>query len=252
MEAVILCGGKGMRMSKSAGNVPKVLLEIDGKPLIWHIMNLYSRYGVRDFILPLGYKGDEIRKYFNDFYINHLNYKLSLADNRIEFLDEFEQNWNITFADTGIDTQTAARLKMVEKYVTSDTFFLTYGDGLADIRIDKLLEHHRKMDRLATVTGVDYRSQYGILTVKNGVATAFKEKPLINLIINGGYFVFSKSVFQYIADDNHGAIETTLLKKLTAIDELAVYKHDGYWISIDTYKDLLNAQHNAFRFLPDQ
>ncbi len=252
MTAVILCGGKGMRMGKDEGIVPKTLLDINGHPIIWHIMNHFSQYGVRDFILPLGYKGEEIKKYFNDYYTNHLNYKLSLSDNHIEFLDEFAQNWNITFADTGIETHTAARLKMVEKYVTDDTFFLTYGDGLGDVHIGKLLEYHKQMDRLGTVTGVDYRSQYGILTVKNGVATAFKEKPLLNLIVNAGFFVLSKSVFQYLTDDAKASLETTLLKKLTAIDELSVYKHDGYWISIDTYKDLLNAQHNMFRFIQNQ
>lgn len=251
MEAVILCGGKGMRMGKGTGSVPKALLDINGNPIIWHIMNLFSQYGVRDFILPLGYKGEEIKKYFNDYYINHLNYKLNLSDNHIEFLDEFEQNWNITFVDTGIETQTAARLKMVEKFVTDDTFLLAYGDGLGDIRIDKLMEYHKQMDRLATVTGVDYKSQYGILTVKSGVATAFKEKPVLNLIVNAGYFVFSKSVFQYLTDDKKASLESTLLKKLTAIDELAVYKHDGYWIGIDTYKDLVSAQHNTHRFIPD-
>lgn len=252
MEAVILCGGKSTRMSKGAGNLPKSLLDINGKPIIWHIMNLFSRYGVRDFILPLGHNGEHLRKYFNDYYINNMNYKLSLGDNRIEFFDEFEHNWNITFVDTGLDTQTAARLKMIEKHITGDAFFVTYGDGLGDIRIDKLLEYHKQMDRLGTVTGVDYRSQYGILTVKSGVATAFKEKPYLNLIVNAGFFVFNKSVFQYLSDDKRASIENTLLKKLTAIDELSVFKHDGYWVGIDTYKDLLNAQHSYHRFLPDK
>ncbi len=247
MEAVILCGGKGMRMNKGIGNVPKPLSDINGKPIIWHIMNRFSQYGIRDFLLPLGYKGDEIREYFNTYYINHLDYKLSMSDNHIEYLDEFKNNWNITFVDTGIDTQTGARIKMIEKYVTGDTFFVTYGDGIGDIDIDKLLEYHIKMDRFATVTGVYYQSQYGILTVKNGVATAYKEKPLLNLTINAGFFVFNKSVFQYLTDDKRCALESTLLKKLTAIDELAVYKHDGFWMGIDTYKDLLNARQNAFR-----
>lgn len=248
MEAVILCGGKGMRINRGAGNVPKPLSDINGKPIIWHIMNRFSQYGIRDFILPLGYKGDEIREYFNKYYINHLDYKLSMGDNHIEFLDEFENNWNITFVDTGLDTQTGTRINMIEKYITGNSFFVTYGDGIGDIRIDKLLEYHKQMDRFATVTGVYYQSHYGILTVKGGVATAFKEKPLLNLIINAGFFVFDKSVFQYLTDDKRSSLESTLLKKLTAIDELAVYKHDGYWVGIDTYKDLLNARHNAHLF----
>lgn len=246
MEAVILCGGKGMRTDK--GDIPKPLSDINGKPIIWHIMNLFSQYGVRDFILPLGYKGDEIREYFNKYYINHLDYKLSMGDNHVEFLDELKNNWNITFVDTGIDTQTGARIKMIEKYVTGNAFFATYGDSIGDIRIDKLLEYHKQMDRIATVTGVYYRSHYGILTVKNGVATAFKEKPLLNLIVNAGFFVLNKSVFHYLTDDKRCSLESTLLKKLTAIDELAVYKHDSYWVGIDTYKDLLNARQNAHLF----
>jgi glucose-1-phosphate cytidylyltransferase len=152
--------------------------------------------------------------------------------------------------DTGVDTQTGARIKMIEKYITGDTFFVTYGDGIGDIRIDKLLEYHKQMDRFATVTGVYYQSHYGIMTVKNGVATAYKEKPVLNLIINAGFFVFNKSVFQYLTDDKRSSLESTLLKKLTAIDELAVYKHEGYWIGIDTYKDLLNARQNVHRFEP--
>ena len=251
MQAVILCGGKGIRMNKGAVNAPKVLSEINGKPIIWHIMSLFSQYGINDFILPLGYKGEEIREYFNKYYINNLDYKLSLGDNKIEFLTGFKQNWNITFVDTGIETQTGARIKMIEKYIKGDTFLATYGDGLGDIRIDKLLEYHKQMDRIATVTGVDYRSNYGIISVKNGVATSFKEKPLLNLIINAGFFVFNKAVFQYLSDDKRTVLESALLKKLAAIDELSVYKHDGYWIGIDTYKDLLTAQHSFYRLSPN-
>ena len=247
MQAVILCGGKGLRMNRLTASQPKPLSELNGKPIIWHIMNHFSRYGVRDFILPLGFKGEMIREYFNHFYINHLDYRLSLSDNRVEFLDEFSRDWTITFVDTGVDTQTGGRVKMVEKYIVDDAFFVTYGDGLGDIDIDALLKHHQSMDRLATVTGVDYRSHYGVLTVKNGAATAFKEKPLLSLIVNAGFFVFNRSVFQYMTDDKRSSLESTLLKRLAAIDELSVYKHDGYWIGIDTFKDLLTAQQNFHR-----
>ena len=243
MEAVILCGGKGLRMNRFAA-LPKTLADIDGKPVIWHIMNLFSRFGVCDFILPLGYKGRLIKEYFNDYHINHSDYNLSLGDNRIEFLNELRQDWNITFVETGTDTETGLRLKMVEKYIKGDTFFVTYGDGIADIDIGKLLEYHRKMDRMATITGVEYRSHYGILTVKNGAATTFREKPLLNLIINGGFMVMNRIALSYLNDKKNAALESTLLKKLAALDELAVYKHDGYWIGIDTYKDLLSAQSN--------
>ncbi len=247
MQAVILCGGKGLRMNRLAASQPKPMSELNGKPIIWHIMNHFSKYGVRDFILPLGYKGEMIRDYFNHYYTNQLDYKLSLSDNRVEYLDEFSNDWTITFVDTGVETQTGGRVKMIEKYITEENFFVTYGDGLGNIDIDALLAHHISMDRLATVTGVDYRSQYGVLTVKNGAATAFKEKPLLSLIINAGFFVFNRAAFQYLTDDKRASLETTLLKKLTAIDELSVYKHEGYWIGIDTYKDLMTAQQNFHR-----
>jgi len=247
MQAVILCGGKGLRMNRLMGSQPKPLAEINGKPILWHIMNHFSKYGVHDFILPLGYKGEQIRSYFNHYYINHLDYRLSLSDNRVEYLDEFSRDWTITFVDTGTETQTAGRVKMIEKYITEENFFVTYGDGLGDVDIDALLSHHKNMDRLSTVTGVDYRSQYGILSVKNGAATSFKEKPLLSLIINAGFIVFSRSVFQYLTDDKRASLESTLLKKLAAIDELSVYKHDGFWIGIDTYKDLLTAQQSFQR-----
>jgi glucose-1-phosphate cytidylyltransferase len=197
-----------------------------------------------------------IRSYFNHYYINRLDYRLSLADNRVEYLDEFSRDWTITFVDTGMDTQTGGRVKMVEKYITEDNFFVTYGDGLGDIDIGALLAHHQRMDRLATVTGVDYRSQYGVLSVKDGAATAFKEKPLLSLTINAGFIVFNRAVFQYLTDDKRVSLESTLLKRLAAIDELSVYKHDGFWIGIDTYKDLVTAQQNFQRLAgpagPDQ
>lgn len=247
MQAVILCGGKGLQTNRLTASQPKPMAELNGKPILWHIMNHFSQYGVRDFILPLGYKGDMIREYFNNYYVRHLDCRLSLSDNHVEFLDEFTHDWTITFVDTGVDTQTGGRVKMIEKYITEDNFFVTYGDVLGNIDIDALLEHHIRMDRLATVTGTDYRSQYGILSVKNGAATSFKEKPLLNLIINAGFFVFSKAAFQYLPDDKRGSLESSLLKKLTAIDELSVYKHDGFWIGIDTYKDLLAAQQSFSR-----
>ncbi len=247
MQAVILCGGKGLRMNRIAATQPKPLADLNGKPILWHIMNHFSKYGVRDFILPLGYKGDLIRDYFNNYNSNQLDYRLSLSDNHVEYLNEFPCDWNITFVDTGVETQTGGRIKMIEKYITEDNFFVTYGDGLGNIDISALLEHHISMDRLATVTGVDYRSQYGVLSVKNGTATSFKEKPLLSLIINAGFFVFSKAALQYLTNDKRASLETSLIKKLTAIDELSVYKHDGFWIGIDTYKDLMTAQQNFSR-----
>ncbi len=242
MEAVILCGGKGMRMKSDSDKLPKPLLDINGKPIIWHIMNIYSKYGIKDFILPLGYKGNLFKEYFNNYKTNQMDYKLSLKGNKIEFLDALENDWKITFVDTGIETQTAARVKKIEKFITGDKFFLTYGDGISNINIDKLLQYHNKRGRLATATGVNYQSSYGIFAIENGIATDFCEKPILDLTINGGYFVLNKQIFSYLSEENIETLEVALLKKLSEINEVSVYKHDGYWIGIDTYKDLLNAR----------
>ncbi len=248
MEAVILCGGRGESRKNTMHSIPKPLIDINGKPLIWHVLNSLSRYGINNFILALGLKGDMIRAYFNNYTVNNNDYKISLADNRVEFLNGFDSiGWNIAFIDTGADTQTGARLKLVEKHVSSDPFLLTYGDSLGNVRIDKFLEYHKRMDRMATAAGVDYKSSLGILTVKSGVATAFREKPVLSLTANAGLFVLNKAVFAFLSDDKRCAIEGTLLKKLTAIDELAVYKHDGYFARIGNSRDFL-AQHSLRPF----
>jgi len=248
MEAVILCGGKDILLNKSAGHVPNTLFDINGKPVIWHVMNQLGRHGIRDFILPLGRKGGMIREYFNNYAINNHDYKLSLGENRITFCDKPEQDWNLVFADAGIDAQTGALLKRAEKHITQEPFLVMYGNGMWNVRIDKLLEQHEKMKRMATAAGTDYKSDKGILTVKAGVATAYLQKPKISLIVSAGLFAFTKGVFQYLSDDKNCTLEPMLLKKLTAIDELAVYKHDGFWMDIDTDKDLEAARHN-YQFL---
>lgn len=252
MQAVILCGKKGGNLNKQSQSVPKPLIDINGKPLIWHVMSSLSRYGVNDFILALGFKGDMIRAYFNNYAVNNNDYKLSLSGNRIEFFNEVNIGWNITFADTGADTQTGARLKLVEKHITSNPFLVTYSDSVGDVQIDKLLEHHKKMDRMATATGIDYKSTLGIFTVKSGVATAFREKPVLSLTANAGLFAMNKAVFAFLSEDKRCCIESTLLKKLTAIDELAVYKHDGCFTRVGNSKDFLIARENLLRLYYDE
>lgn len=228
-------------MSQITSTIPKPLAMIQGKPIIWHIMKHYSSYGYNNFLLPLGYKGNAIKQYFNNYIIENSNYRLNLSRETIEYIENAGEDWNITFEDTGEDTMTGARVKKLEKYIKEDQFLLTYGDGIADVNIADLVQYHKKMGKLATVTGVDYNSNYGILEVENGIAKGFKEKPKLNYIINGGFFVCDKKVFSYLSEEEDCILEETLLKRLADEQELAVYKHNGYWIGIDTYKDIEKA-----------
>jgi len=240
MKIVILCGGKGTRLNSSLEDVPKPLASVKGRPIIWHIMKLYLKYGYNEFILPLGFGGDKIKEYFMSYEWKTHDF---LKDSQAEQIKLFEEseNWKISFIETGIDTMTGSRLKKIEKYITDDTFMVTYGDGLSDVNIHDLLLYHEKMGKLATVTGVDRKSQYGVLNVEKGIATSFNEKSNLDGIINGGYFVLNKGIFKYIDDASNCVFEEEPLKKLAFQRELAVYKHDGFWMSIDTQKDLSTA-----------
>jgi len=239
MKVVILCGGKGTRIREISEHVPKPLINIDGRPMIWHIMKIYYNYGFDDFILPLGYKGHMIKEYFidslwknNDMIIDNRE-----GDFKITFLRGSDR-WKITFIDTGEETMTGSRIKRIESYIEEDEFMLTYGDGLADINIKKLIDFHRKMGRIATVTGVNAKSQYGILEVKKDIANRFIEKPETDQIINGGFFVLKKEIFKYLDDAKGQCIfEQEPLRKLADEKQLAVYYHKGFWMAIDTYKD---------------
>lgn len=238
MKVVILCGGKGLRMRGLEENIPKALARVNGKPIIWHIMNLYSQYGCNEFILPLGHQGDKIKEYFIDYKWRESDIELTLNDNKPISLNEVE-DWLITFADTGIDTMTGARIKDVEKYIEDDLFLLTYGDGLSDINIDHLIKFHKEKGKTVTLTGIRKNSQYGILEVEDGIATKFVEKPEGNSIINGGFFVCNRDFFRYLSDDRDCVLEENPLKNLIEDQELAIYEHDGLWMSIDTPKDLV-------------
>jgi glucose-1-phosphate cytidylyltransferase len=240
LKVVILCGGKGLRMRGLSDNVPKALSKVNGKPIIYHIMKHFSKYNHNHFILPLGYKGDQIKEYFMDFTWKNHNFEINLHENKYSLLNEVD-SWKITCVDTGNDTMTGARIKMVEDYVDDDTFFVTYGDGLADIDLDELLKFHKKQGKTVTLTGVKKNNQYGVLTIDQGVATGFIEKPMLDFTINGGFFVCNKSFFDYLTENHDCVLEDDPLKKLVKDRELAVYEHEGLWISIDTPKDLEEA-----------
>ena len=239
MKTVILCGGKGTRMREETEYKPKPLVEIGGMPILWHIMKTYSYYGFNDFVLCLGYKGNMIKDYFLNFewFANDFTLHLGQGNGKVTTHAHFMENWNITFADTGEDTDTGGRVKKIEKYIEDDVFFLTYGDGLADINFSNLLSYHRSKNKIGTVTGARPQLRFGVLEVaESGIAKSFAEKPLVNGLINGGFYVLNNEAFDYLTESSN--LERDAMPKLAKEGELAVYEHRGFWQAMDTYKEV--------------
>lgn len=245
IKVVILCGGRGTRLREETEIRPKPLVEIGNRPILWHIMKIYSYYGFNDFVLCLGYKGDLIKDYFlnyeamnNDFTIN-----LGKRDNLTFHNAHLETDWNVTLVNTGAQTQTGARIKKIEEYIDTDTFMVTYGDGVGDVDIAKLVQFHKENKIVGSLTGVHPSSRFGELVVKGKNIAKFNEKPLISQgYINGGFFVFGKKFFDYLTNDDNCTLEHGPLEKLATDGKLSVYKHDGFWQCMDTQRelDLLN------------
>jgi glucose-1-phosphate cytidylyltransferase len=241
---VILCGGIGTRLREETEFMPKPLVKVGNRPILWHIMKHYSHFGFNNFILCLGYKGDAIKEYFlnydsmmNDFTLNLKGKKETLENHT-----NTTENWNITFADTGFKTLTGGRIKRIEKYIKEDNFLMTYGDGVSDVDITSLIKFHKSKGKIATLTGVHPGSKYGTVhTDKNNIVVKFEEKPILKDLINGGYFVFKKEIFDYIDEDC--MLEKGPFENLAAKRQIALFKHDGFWHCMDTYKDFqdLNA-----------
>jgi len=237
IPVIILAGGKGTRLREETEFKPKPMVEIQGKPILHHIMDIYRKHGIRTFIVALGYKGDMIRDYF----LNYQNYtsdlEIDMIDNNVTLLDENKEDFKVILVDTGEDTLTAKRIKLCEKYVYSDRFMVTYGDGVADIDITKLLEFHKGHPYLGTVTGVRPPSRFGELDIVGNTVNSFSEKPNITEgYINGGFFVFDKGFFSFLTDENQ-MLEKEPLTNLAKYGQLMVYKHNGFWKCMDTYKD---------------
>ncbi|MBN2454286.1 NTP transferase domain-containing protein [Candidatus Woesearchaeota archaeon] len=215
MKTIILCGGKGTRLRELTEEIPKPLVEIGGKPILWHIMKIYESNGFKDFVLALGYKGDMIRDYF--------------AEN--------EDGWNIEFAETGAETNTGGRIKRAEKYIGEGEFMATYGDGLASINIRALIEQHRKSGKMATITCVKPKSRFGIVEIdEKSIIRNFSEKPVLPYWVNGGFFVFKKKVFDFIGEND--VLENEVFEKLAAMNEISAYKFSGFWDCMDTFKEM--------------
>jgi len=238
-----------MRLREETEFRPKPLVEIGGRPILWHIMQHYAHHGHKEFVLCLGYRGDDIKRYFLNYQRISNDFTVDLgSENRVEIHGEQALDWKVTCADTGRDANTGARLKKIERYVAGDEFMLTYGDGVADIDLDELLRFHRAQGRLATVTGVFPPARFGELEVDNGRALEFREKPQTQRgRISGGFFVLNRKVFDYLTDDDSCNFERGPLAQLAEEGQLAVYLHDGFWQCMDTYRDfsLLNEMWDA-------
>lgn len=238
MKAVILCGGKGTRLREETGVRPKPMVQIGGKPILWHIMNTYAFYGFQDFILCLGYMGEVIREYFYHYAAHNSDFTVNLRTGQYEFHNNGDvPDWRITLVDTGDETMTGGRVKKIERFIDGENFFLTYGDGVTDLNIQKTLDFHIEHGLTGTVTGVVPPSQYGVLHIEKDRVLSFSEKPKTGSSINGGYFVFSKRIFEYLEDNDDCILERAPLEKMAMDDQLRVYHHDGFWQCMDTYRD---------------
>jgi glucose-1-phosphate cytidylyltransferase len=244
MKVVILCGGEGTRLKEETEFKPKPMVKIGGMPILWHIMKFYSHYGFKDFVLCLGYKGDVIRQYFLNHELMKRDFTISLkgGDKTIHDGEKYSEDWNITMAETGAKSMTGARIKRIEKYINEDEFMLTYGDGLSDVNIKNLVEHHHKKNTIGTLSGVNPQSRFGLIkTDENSIVTKFVEKPVLyDEYVNGGFCVFKKDVFDYITADDSCVFETKPLSELAGKKQLSVYKHNGFWYCMDTYRDYLD------------
>jgi glucose-1-phosphate cytidylyltransferase len=240
MEAVILCGGLGTRLREETEYKPKPMVEIGGRPILWHIMHLYYAAGVRDFVLCLGYRGDRIREYFLHYRHRHADIAVELREDRVEVLGaDASEDWRVILADTGAETQTGGRIKRALRHVRGSTFFATYGDGLADIDLQALLAFHERNGRAATLTAVRPSSRYGEIAIDEGVVSTFREKPQVNQgWINGGFFVFEKSAFDHVSMEPSLTLEAHVIPELVKRRGLAAYRHHGFWQCMDTFREM--------------
>lgn len=242
MKVVILCGGKGTRLREETEYRPKPMIEIGGRPILWHIMKVYAYHGFKDFVLCLGYKGHMIREYFLHYRAMCSDFTINLGSrSEIQFHGAHdEEEWNVTLVDTGLETLTAERVSHVRMYVEGQTFLVTYGDGISNINFRALVEFHRRQGRLATLTGVRDVSRFGVLqTDGDSRVVGFKEKPQIQDYINAGFFVFEPEVFGYL-EGQACMLEQGPLPRLAADRQLSIYQHNGFWHCMDTYRDYLH------------
>ena len=237
MKAVILAGGLGTRISEETAVRPKPMVEVGGRPVLWHIMKIYSAHGVNDFVICLGYKGYLIKEYFANYFLHMSDVTFDMKDNRMEVHQASVEAWRVTLIDTGESTMTGGRLKRVASYIGDDDFCFTYGDGLSNVDVGRLIAFHRAQGTLATVTAVQPPGRFGALNIDHSRITGFKEKPQgEGGWINGGFFVLSRRVLDFISGDDT-SWEREPLEQLARVGQLSAFRHDGFWQPMDTLRD---------------
>jgi glucose-1-phosphate cytidylyltransferase len=238
MKVAILAGGLGTRLSEETTVKPKPMVEIGGRPILWHIMNIYAAYGFKEFVIALGYRGDLIKDYFINYHYRSHNLTVQLRNGDISVHEGDGEDWIVHLLDTGADTNTGGRVKRIAEFIGNEPFMLTYGDGVSNINIPKLIEFHQTQKKLATLTAVRPPARFGQMILDDGKVTEFKEKPQIGEgWINGGFFVLQPEVVNYIEGDQT-AWEFESLEKIAADGQLAAYQHEGFWQSMDTLRDV--------------
>jgi glucose-1-phosphate cytidylyltransferase len=238
MKVIILAGGYGSRLGHVSEIIPKPMVEIGGRPIIWHIMKIYAHYGYCDFVVALGYKANAIKDYFYRLQSYNSDFTVDTASGEIIYHNKNNDNWKVTLVDTGVETLKGGRIKRLEAYL-DDVNMLTYGDGVANINIISLMEYHKNHGKLITITGVKPPSLFGEVIEKDGLVTSFEEKPQTRKgLINGGFMVFNKKVLAYLTPDVNCDFEFGPLEQLAAENEVMTYKHDGFWECADTVRDV--------------
>jgi glucose-1-phosphate cytidylyltransferase len=237
MKVVILAGGLGTRISEETNSKPKPLVEIGGMPILWHIMKIYSNYGLNDFVICCGYKGYLIKEYFANYFLHMSDITFDIKNNSMEVHRKFAESWKVTLVDTGLKTMTGGRLKRIKEYVDNETFCFTYGDGLGNINISELIEFHKKSKTLATLTAVKPPGRFGSLDLKDEQVKEFNEKPKGDgKWVNGGFFVLEPKIFDYIENDK-SVWEETPLENLSKENQLSAFKHTDFWHPLDNLRD---------------
>ncbi len=238
MRVVILCGGLGTRLSEETQVKPKPMVEIGGRPILWHIMKIYERHGFRDFTLALGYKAEVVKDYFLHYHARQSDLRVDLKSGQVDYTNPTAEDWRVSLIDTGASTLTGGRVLRLRPHLQdSGTFMLTYGDGVSNVDLKALLAYHKSHGKIATVSAVRPRARFGDLSITSGAVTHFEEKPQAGEgWINGGFFVFEPALFDYIADDTT-ILEKSPLERLASEGQLMAYQHHGYWQSMDTLRD---------------
>jgi glucose-1-phosphate cytidylyltransferase len=238
MKTIILAGGFGTRLSEYTKLIPKPMVEIGGKPIIWHIMNHYARYGYKDFVVALGYKGEVIKNYFLQYYAQNNDFTIDLSNGAVNYINEYTRDWRVTLVDTGAGSMTGGRVLRLKNIIGKEDFMLTYGDAVSNVDISQLVQRYKQAGKLAMVTAVHPTARFGELLVdEDDFVRSFKEKPQVNQgWINGGFFVLSPKVFDYIEND-YTTFEAEPLERLAAEGQLKTYRHEGFWQCMDTARD---------------